>query len=219
MGRGAGARNRARGPGPAPTAPAPAPASRRVDRAGDDGVALGVERERTRLPLGRRVDAVRRGAPSRRRRGRRVDARQDVDVAPGALAAELAEPGAVLGDEVEREAVAARRDRRADGDLELGALARARRARSGGAEAVPDDRVAALVEPVVRRGDVARATTAEPAFSISARAPPSAPARGGSSDQESQRATSGPGTGQSRLAVSSPAAPGTVPGTVPGQSQ
>ena len=62
-------------------------------------------------------------------------------------AAELREPGAQLGDHVEREPVAAGRDRHADRRLDGGALPRRERGHRV-ARPVPDDRVVAVVEPV-----------------------------------------------------------------------
>ena len=108
-------------PGPGRTARSPAADGGRAavpgDRAGDDGVAL-------RMGGG---DALRRsrGGPHPAgqlgaRRARRAAARRR---RPGRLAAELREPGAVLGDEVEGEAVAAGRDRRAHARLDGEALA------------------------------------------------------------------------------------------------
>ena len=99
----------------------------------------------------------------------------------------------VLRDEVEREAVATRGDRRADAQVDLDSLARRHGRGQRRAEAVPENRVSALVEPVVGRHDVL-AQAAAPAFSTSKRARPRTPARGGSSVHARKRATSGAGT-------------------------
>jgi hypothetical protein len=61
---------------------------------------------------------------------------------------ELAEPEAVLVHDVDREPVAAGRDRRSNRDVEGDAIARLSLDRS--AKTVPHDRVAQFVEPVVR---------------------------------------------------------------------
>ena len=63
--------------------------------------------------------------------------------------ADLGEPEAVLLDEVEREHVAAGRADDVDGQLDVDRRARRHRVRERGPHAVPDDRVAARVEPVV----------------------------------------------------------------------
>ena len=102
--------------------PAAAAAAVPLDRPRDDGVALGV-RGRDALapsPAPARPSRAARpcGAPSRG---------STSTVAATDLAAELREPRAVLGDEVEREAVAAGRDRRAHARLDGRALARRER--------------------------------------------------------------------------------------------
>ena len=102
-------RSPGRGPRPAPTARARGGRARRLDGAGDDGEALGVGVEARRSQSGS-------GAPctvaASREHCDALDAGHDVDDSTSArLAAELAEPGAVLGDEVEREVVAAGRHR------------------------------------------------------------------------------------------------------------
>ena len=75
-------------------------------------------------------------------------AREHVDLPRVELAPELGEPHPKLRDEIEGEAVAARRDRsphlRLDGDALAG-----RDERQARPFAVPDDRVVAQVEPVV----------------------------------------------------------------------
>ena len=120
----------------------PGEAAPPVDRAGDDGVALGVRRRDPLLPVRRRLDPRRElGAVS-------PAAREHVDLARVELAAELGEPRPVLGDEVEGEAVAARGDRRPHLRLDGDALA-GRDERQARPVAVPDDRVVAQVEPVV----------------------------------------------------------------------
>src|SRR5579872_7440019 len=117
---------------------APEEPSLRLDRAADGGIALLVQRSRTLDPVVRGLGAVaEERARSRRVAGAYLDFPVERDVA------ELFEPEAVLLDEVDREAVAAGRDRpahrqllpkrraRLDGPLERRALA------------VPHDRVAA----------------------------------------------------------------------------
>ena len=74
-------------------------------------------------------------------------ARCDLHLELGRVVAQLGEPEAVLVDEVEGEPVTARRDGPANRNVTFGALA-GRRAHIG-ADPVPDDRVAAVVEPVV----------------------------------------------------------------------
>ena len=129
-----------------------AQAARGVDRACDHGIALGVKRQRAALPLRRGRPGVHRCRVPQRCG---LDAWQHLDgLARRALAAQLGEPGAVLGDEVEGEAVAAGRHRGAHRDLQLDLLAGRYRPRQRRAHAVPDDRVFSLVEPVVRGRDV-----------------------------------------------------------------
>ncbi|MDE3191277.1 MAG: uroporphyrinogen decarboxylase [Acidobacteriota bacterium] len=127
-----------------------------LDRPADGGVALRVQGPRTLGPVGRRL----RVADERARPG--GVAREDVDVALQRVVAELREPEAALLDEIEREAVAARRDRPAEGHL-----LPQRRARLDGplerrALAVPDDRVPALVQPVVGEEDAVRGAPRAP---------------------------------------------------------
>ena len=124
-------------------------------------------------------------------------ARQHLDVLLERRVADLREPEAMLLDEVDGEAVAAGRDRAAQRELLPQRLARSDGALERRARAVPDDRVAALVEPVVReerarprRPRVRQA--AEPAFSTSTVACCSAPASTGARSSVRQRATSGP---------------------------
>jgi hypothetical protein len=80
--------------------------------------------------------------------GGRGVARGDVHVDLGREVAELREPEAVLVHEVEGEPVAAGRDRAAD--LELGVDALPGCGSDVAPQAVPDDRVTAVVQPVVR---------------------------------------------------------------------
>ena len=84
----------------------------------------------------------------------RVHAREHVELFIRAAVPELREPGPVLGDEVEREAVRAGRHRRAHVQAHRDALAGRDGLRKRGADPVPDDRVAERVEPVVRAGNV-----------------------------------------------------------------
>ncbi len=99
--------------------------------------------------------AARTRASSRRRKEARCGcvAGCDVDVELGCEVAELGEPEPVFVDEVERESVAPWRDRAADLHFALDPFARFRA--HGVADAVPHDRVAAIVEPVVRDVQVA----------------------------------------------------------------
>ena len=97
------------------------------------------------------------------------------------VGADLGEPEAKLLDEVEREPVAARRLRRTHGSVDLDLVARRDGAAEVDARPVPDDRVAAVVEPVVGELDaVARGASARSPCRRSATRPrrrPSAPAR------------------------------------------
>ena len=106
----------------------------------------------------RRVDALTPAGvlldPGRKLGVRGLVAWRDVDHRAELLASELGEPRAQLGDEVEGESVPARRDRAADARLHVGALA-GREVRQRGALAVPDERVAAIVEPVIAEQDLA----------------------------------------------------------------
>ncbi len=116
------------------------------DGAGHDAVALGVRGAHTLLPVGRRLDTGREvgvGLP---------DARLHLDVDREWRVAELREPGAAFGDEVEGEPVRAGRDRRPHPREHGVALARTERRRRG-PDPVPDDRVAQQIEPVVREED------------------------------------------------------------------
>ena len=75
-------------------------------------------------------------------------ARCYLDVELGRVVAELGEPEALLVDEIERKLVHPRWDRPSDLELAVDALAG-----SGAhlvAQTVPDDRIAAFIEPVVR---------------------------------------------------------------------
>ena len=78
-----------------------------------------------------------------------VDPRPHLDRQLERRRADLGEPEAVLLDEVEGEPVGAGRLRDGELQLELGGLAGLDRMRERCAQAVPDDRVAAVVEPVV----------------------------------------------------------------------
>ena len=116
------------------------------DRTGDDAVALGVRRADALGPVRRRLDARRQVGP------RLAEAFVHLDVERERRASELGEPRPALGDEVEGEPVRPGRDRAADrhahGRLLAGAKRRRRRP-----DPVPDDRVPAPVEPVVREED------------------------------------------------------------------
>ena len=79
-----------------------------------------------------------------------VDQRPHVDDDVERRRPELLEPEAELLDEVERQAVAPGRPGRRERRLELDRLARAHDIGEGGSRAVPDDRVAERIEPVVR---------------------------------------------------------------------
>ena len=81
----------------------------------------------------------------------------DVDLDVARRDPHLGEPEAVLLDEVEREDVAAGRAHPVHGDVELERLARRHGVRERRAHAVPDDRVAAAVEPVVGELEPVRA--------------------------------------------------------------
>ena len=78
-----------------------------------------------------------------------VDPRPHVDRQLERRRADLGEPEAVLLDEVEGEPVGAGRLRDGELELELDGLAGLDRMSEGRARPVPDDRVAAVVEPVV----------------------------------------------------------------------
>ena len=81
------------------------------------------------------------------------------------MRAELAEPEAELVDEVEREPVAARAAAVRERELDVDLVARRDRAAEVDAQAVPDDRVAELVEPVVgEREPIAAPRRCRPAF-------------------------------------------------------
>src|SRR5579859_2467034 len=124
-----------------------------LDCAADGAVAL-------RMQCARPLEPVRRGlrAVGEERARLRGIARRHLDVALERRVAELREPEPVLLDEVDCEPVAARRDWAAHRDLLAERRARFDRPRERGADAVPDDRVAALVQPVVGEVDpVARA--------------------------------------------------------------
>src|SRR5580765_535339 len=114
-----------------------------LDRPADGCVALRVSCVHPLFPVGSKICLGRKMRP----RCGRV-ARGDLDVELGRVVAELGEPEALLVDEIERKLVRPRRDRASDLEVALDALAG-----SGAhlvAQTVPDDRIAALVEPVVR---------------------------------------------------------------------
>src|SRR6476661_4921451 len=90
-------------------------------------------------------------------RGRSV-ARRHFDVEVRGVVAELGEPEALLVDEIEREAVRAGRDRAAKVELSFDPLAGFRAHLE--AQAVPEDRVAAVVQPVVGEVEVAPGSAA-----------------------------------------------------------
>src|SRR6266852_5397258 len=113
-------------------------------RAADSRIALLVQLARAGVPVVARLAVLRqiRARPAR-------VAPRDVDVLLEGRVAELGEPEPVLLDEVDREAVAARRDRRAQRNGLSQRLARLHDLLERRAQAVPDDRVPPLVEPVV----------------------------------------------------------------------
>ncbi len=104
-----------------------------------------MQRARELEPVVRRLGTVREEGA----RGRCV-ARHDVHNLLERRVAELGEPEAELLDDVDGEPVAARRDRRAQHEPLPQPLTRRDGTVERGAATVPDDRVAALVEPVVR---------------------------------------------------------------------
>src|SRR5215831_5830482 len=89
-----------------------------------------------------------------------LDPRRDVDVDLEPRVADLREPVAPLVDEVERELVCAGAQGRAQLDALLDLLAGLDRARDRRPDLAPDDRVAAVVEPVVRDLDLPPRSTA-----------------------------------------------------------
>ena len=112
------------------------------DRSADGCVALRVRCVHPLFPVGSEICLGRKMRP----RCGRV-ARCDFDVELGRVVADLGEPEALLVDEIERKLVRPRWDRASDLELAFDALTR-----SGAhlvAQTVPDDRIAALVEPVV----------------------------------------------------------------------
>src|SRR3954447_23721944 len=115
----------------------------RLDRPAHGCVALGVCCIHSLFPVG---SEIRLGRKMRPRCGR--VARCDLDVELGRVVAELGEPEALLIDEIERKLVRPRRDRASELELALDALAGSRADLV--TQTVPDDRIAALVEPVVR---------------------------------------------------------------------
>ena len=95
------------------------------------------------LPVGCEIGIRRQG---RARRG--GVAWRDLDVDVGRIVAELGEPEALLVDEIEGEAVRPRWDRAAQVECPVDALAG--RCAHLVAEPVPEDRIVALVQPVIR---------------------------------------------------------------------
>src|SRR6476661_2605009 len=125
----------------------------RIDRPADRRVSLRVGGVDPLLPV--RVEVgVRREMGTR---GRSV-ARRHFDVEVRGVVAELGEPEAFLVDEIEREAVRAGRDRAAKVELSFDPLAGFRAHLE--AQAVPEDRVAAVVQPVVGEVEVAPGSAA-----------------------------------------------------------
>ena len=127
---------------------APEETALRRDGTADGAEALRMQRLGALEPVRRRLRAVR----EERARLRSI-AGLHVDVALEHRVAELCQPEPVLLDEVDREAVAAGRDGAANRDALAERRARLDSALECGALAVPDDRVAALVQPVVREED------------------------------------------------------------------
>ena len=120
----------------------------RVDRPADRCVSLSVRRIDPFLPVGVEV-----GVRGKVRTCRRSVARRDFYVDLRRIVAELGEPEALLVHEIEGEPVRAGRDRAAEVELSLDALAG--RGAHVVPEAVPEDRVAAVVQPVVREVEAA----------------------------------------------------------------
>ena len=116
----------------------------RLDRAADCGIPLVVQRIGPLAPVGRRLRAVGEEAA----RAARV-ARQHLDVLLVRRIADLREPEAALLDEIDREPVRPGRDRAAQRQRLPQRLARRDGTLERRPRAVPDDRVATLVEPVV----------------------------------------------------------------------
>jgi len=79
-----------------------------------------------------------------------VDARTDIHVELERRDADVGPPEAELVEKVERQSVAAGWLRHADCELELGGLPRLDRALERRPQPIPDDRVSAVVEPMVR---------------------------------------------------------------------
>src|SRR3954462_3820949 len=125
----------------------------RLDRSAHGCVALGVCCIHPLFPVG---SEVRLGWKMRPRCGR--VAGRDLDVELGRVVAELGEPEALLVDEIERKLVRPRRDRASELELALDALAGSRADLV--TQTVPDDRIAALVEPVVREIEAAPGSAA-----------------------------------------------------------
>ena len=120
-------------------------------RAGDEvGRGDGVLRDKRLLLRGERGGRLLVGAAvDDDREPARVDPRPHVDRQLEWRRADLGEPEAVLLDEVEGEPVGAGRLRDVELELELDGLAGLDRMSEGRSRPVPDDRVAAVVEPVV----------------------------------------------------------------------
>src|SRR5947208_3233002 len=120
----------------------------RIDRPSDRCVALHVRGVDAFLPVGVEV-GVRRQVRACRRSG----AGGNLDVEVRGVVAELGQPEALLVDEIESEAVRAGRDRAAQVERSFDALA-GRRAHFV-AEPVPENRIVALVQPVIREVEAA----------------------------------------------------------------
>jgi uroporphyrinogen decarboxylase len=113
-------------------------------RSAHGAVALLVERSDALVPIGRRLCTGRQEGPCAA-----CVPRDHVDVLFERRIAELGEPEAVLLYEVDREPVAAGRNRAPEGELLAERLAGLDRARERRARAVPHDRVPSFVEPVI----------------------------------------------------------------------
>jgi uroporphyrinogen decarboxylase len=122
--------------------------SPRFDRAADGCVSLRVRGVDAFLPVGCEV-----GIRWQMRASRRGIARGDLDVEVGGVVADLCEPEALLVDEIEGEAVRPGWDRAAQVELPVHALAGGRAHLV--AEPVPEDRIVAPVQPVIREVEAA----------------------------------------------------------------
>ncbi len=128
-----------------------------LDGTADRAVALLVQLAHPRVPVGARLRVVRQ----ERARSARVAPRH-LDLFLERRVAELREPEPVLFDEIDGEPVAPGRDRRAKRELLSQRLARFDRLLERGPQSVPDDRVAALVEPVVAEKEAVFAAARAP---------------------------------------------------------